>query len=1107
MKKIALLYCLGLVGPLLASEASPKELTAYVDTRIGSVDGNGKTVPGASAPFAMTNWVPATGNGQRPYDYNAKKIEGFRASHFPSGSCMADYAAVSIMPVNRSDRLNREERASTFSHKRETALPHYYSVVLEDAGITAELTSTLRCGFLRLTFPKDRDACVIVEPFEGEGKVEIDRKRGEVSGYSDYRFRGYFSFQFDRPFSAGFVRGGRALVRFPKGTTRVMVKGGTSFISLQQARANLRQEIPHWSFERTVNELKRAWADVLSRFSLVASEDQKTVFYTAVYHQYLLPRTFYEIVGGQRTYLSPFDGKVHKGSYYEDYSLWDTYRATHPLFVLLEPVKTAEFVEGLVRIYEEGGWMPKWPNPKYTNVMIGTHADSVVADAVAKGIRNIPLKKAYEAMLKNANVPGSNTPAGFYEGREGISWYKELGYVPVDKAGEAVSNTLEGAYNDYCVAQVAKALGKESDYSHYLRRSLNYRNVFDPRIGFMRGRYSDGSWTTESNPSEGYGWFTEANSWIYTWYVPHDVQGLINLIGGREAFVKKLQQFFDGNHFDPGNEPGMQVPFLFDYAGAPWLTQKYIRQLMGQRFKPTPDGIPGDDDCGQMSAWYIFSAMGFYPVCPGQTAYAIGSPMFPRIRARLGNGRWLDICAYGVSQENVYIQRAELNGKPLRRPWLDHKEIAGGGVLKFWMGPVPNKKWGSAPGLAPPSISGSRPSIRCTAIEAPDDPVKAGDPFAVALLAANQGNGVGARSFDLKDGASLIGTYSVVLAPNEEKRVRQAVTAYKPGRRTFTADGRSAEVGIVPSPARLSHVTIRGTVAAPPTYGFVVTVRNSGGTAAEMPVDMVVDGKTVARRSVRLEPGEQADVAFRHQFESSGVHEIKSGDLPALLIGIPDVSETVPAEGLVLWLRPEQQQGDKLPDFSGMAHQAIVLNAGNGGSGKSLRFDPSLRTCVKVSDSPFLNPSDAISVEAWFCPTDWRSNRRVLQKGFSDDQYRLTVEDDFKFHIAGVGAVSTRPPECNKWHHAVGTYDSESGVMRLWLDGKKVAEVSARGSIPVPDPTGPLYVGTKHAAAPEGDFFNGIIGDVRLYNRALTPDEVRRLHSSRSAGKDLPFVR
>ncbi|MFL6257574.1 MAG: GH92 family glycosyl hydrolase, partial [Pyrinomonadaceae bacterium] len=670
------------------------------------------------------------------YNYKDTTIRGFIGTHQPA-IWMGDYGQVSLMPY--SGELKMPEPALPFRHEDETAAPNYYSVKMGDVGrrIGAELTATTRAGFLRFKFPASGASQVVVTACKSEaegvrGFVQVNAAAREIVGYNPERmsahlgpplpnFKGYFVVQFDKPFaSSGTWEGGEmhagrteqsgrhvgAYASFPTTEGEVVnVKVGTSFISLEQARENLRREIPAWDFERVKADGRRVWNEALGKIAIEGgSHDERVNFYTAMYHSLLFPRTFSEY----GRYYSAFDDRVHNGVSYNDYSLWDTFRAEHPLLLLTEPERVPGMITSLVQMYEEGGWMPMWPNPTYTGIMIGTHADSVIADAYVKGIRDFDLKKAYEASRKNAFVPPDGdtktrwldrAPWTAFEARGGLTYYMQLGYVPQDRTDESVSRTLEFAYDDFCVAQLAKAAGRMDDYAVLMKRSRNYRNLYDPAKGFMRPRLADGRWDDESwnSKEERMPGFTEGGPWTYLFCEMQDVPGMIELVGGREAFAAKLEENFKGGHYRHDNEPGHHYTYLFDYVGRAWRTQELVRETLRTKYQNSPDGLSGNDDCGQMSAWYIFSAMGFYPVTPGSPVYALGSPLFEKATIKL-QGPYkkgpFTVIARNQSPENKYVQSVTLNGRTLREPFIKHADIANGSTLVFVMGSRPNRSWG-----------------------------------------------------------------------------------------------------------------------------------------------------------------------------------------------------------------------------------------------------------------------------------------------------------------------------------------------------------------------------------------------------------------------------
>jgi len=707
----------------------------------------GKTLPLVAVPFGMTHWTPMTREsviGKQPYKYHyGDRIRGFLATHKPA-VWMGDYGQFSLMPGIGAPESGRIQHGLRFSHRDECARPYCYSVRMEcDSGeILAEMTATEHCGYLRFEFPKGSESSVTIEvsravarygvagggPEKGDhnfpGYVKIDHKKGEIIGYNTDRdscdlgpplpnFKGYFVIRFNRPMkSAGTWENntvfpgkgeqsgdemGAYAVFDASEENAVEARIGTSFISIEQAGENLSREIPAWTFTTIKNEARARWQERLSMIKIEgASDEGREVFYTAMYRCLLFPRVFSEY----GRYYSAFDDRIHTGVSYNDYSLWDTFRALHPLLILIAPDRVPGMITALIQMYEEGGWMPKWPNPTYTNIMIGTHADSVIADAYIKGVRGFDAQKAYRAMYKNAMVPpdgdgrrqwGDREPWQGYEARGGLSWYKKLGYIPAENVVESVSCTLEYAYDDFCTARMAGALGKTEDYLLFSKRSGNFRNLYNAQTGFMAPRRMDGSW--DPDPLKG---FTEGGPWTYLFCAMHDVPGLIVLMGGEKEFLKRLDENFNGGYYVHENEPGHHYVYLYDYAGEPWKAQEKAREYCRAKYGSGPGGLAGDEDCGQMSAWYVFSALGFYPVAPGSDEYAIGSPLFPKATIYLdakSSGKKLEIVAKNASERNRYIQSATLNGKPLPRPFMKHGDLAKGASLVFVMGDKPNYKW------------------------------------------------------------------------------------------------------------------------------------------------------------------------------------------------------------------------------------------------------------------------------------------------------------------------------------------------------------------------------------------------------------------------------
>jgi len=748
MKRLLFIYFFFLL--VFNSYSKTEIVVDFVSPLIGSaLKGDGGVSPFVGVPFAMTNFTVQTRENKissMPYVYDDHSIIGFLATHQPA-VWMGDYGYVSVMPqIGENIEVLPDKRQLSFDHKDEISRPYYYSVLMNTSNgqkIQGEITSNSRCGLLRFTFPESNNARLIIQginlnpalsdwcnDFTGrlskiKGWVKVDTIQNEITGYNPDRqstqlgpdlpdFKGYFVIQFNKKMSGWGTWSGMdinkhqteqfgtrmgAYISFStKEKEKVLVRIATSFISLDQARQNLNKEVSDWNFEELMASTKKKWENKLSAIKVdhVSSND-KAIFYTALYHCYQFPRDISEY----GRYYSAYDDKVHDGFSFTDYSLWDTFRAFHPLMTLLEPKLTGDWITGFLQMYQQGGWMPMWPNPAETNIMIGTHADAVVSDAYMKGIRNYDINLAYEAMRKDAMVPPDCETQHKYsdrdrwtsfEGRAGASYYHSIGYVPVDKTSESVSRTLEYGLDDWCIAQVAKDMGKTYDYEQLMRWSKNYQNIYNKKEEFMQPRTYNGDWII-TNDKDQTG-MTEGSKWTYLFCVIQDVHGMIQLMGGNEKFAAKLDRNFKEDHYRHDNEPDHHYIYLYDYCGQPWKTQELARIHTGGNYHNSPDGLNGNDDLGQMSAWYLFSTMGFYPVTPASNEFAIGAPQFPLIKIKLSvkNNKQLTIRANNISKENKYIKAVYLDDKRIDKPVINYFDLIKASELRFEMTDKPTQE-------------------------------------------------------------------------------------------------------------------------------------------------------------------------------------------------------------------------------------------------------------------------------------------------------------------------------------------------------------------------------------------------------------------------------
>ncbi len=747
----------------------------------------GHTFPGPSLPFAMVHLSPDVNNQgwtyAAGYVYSESSIMGFSHTHW-SGVGMVSGGDILLMPsagnklqtVPGSLENPDDGYRSRFDHADEIAVPGYYSVVLKDDNIRAELTSTRRAGFHRYTFPKSENARIILDlghQIGNNSSQELSeltiRDNNTIEGVKSsgfgkvcfvahfskpFNYYGTFDNDYKTPESGGniwpYKNGERgknigAFVTFiTSENEQILVKVGISYTSIEGARKNLNAEIPDWNFDFVRNKAREIWNNELSGIKIDgAGDNQKEIFYTAMYHSLLAQYISQDVDG---TYLGP-DGKVHQAKgfdLYGSFSCWDTYRSQHPLLTLTAPDHVNDFIRSVEAKTREYGWLPA---QHFQNVfgeaMVGDHLIPIIADAYIKGFRDFDVAFLYEAMRKKAlELP--KPPVPLSAGRSGLKYYIEIGYTPVDKVTESVPNTLELAYDDWCIAQLAKALGKTGDYELFMKRAYNYRNLWDAKTQFMRPKKYDGSWLEELDGHEQetvkegdhsyYKYFdpllvgrrpnrhyTESNAWQYIWSVQHDIQGLIDLFGGNKEFISKLDTFFEMSpditppkyvgvvgtigQYVHGNQPSHHVAYLYDYAGEPWKTQRRVRQICEELYRNGPGGLCGNEDMGSLSSWYVLSAMGFYPVTPGSKYYAIGSPLFGEVKICTGEGKTFIIKANNNSEKNLYIQSAALNGKSITRTWITQDEISAGGTLIFEMGPQLNRNWGIKPEDAPPSMS------------------------------------------------------------------------------------------------------------------------------------------------------------------------------------------------------------------------------------------------------------------------------------------------------------------------------------------------------------------------------------------------------------------
>ena len=732
--------------PSFVSAAETFDPVEYVSPLVGTQStfelSTGNTYPAIARPWGMNFWTPQTGkmgDGWQ-YVYTANKIRGFKQTHQPS-PWINDYGQFVIMPVVGSPEFDQDKRASWFSHKGEIAKAYYYKVYLAEHDVVTELTPTDRAALFRFTFPENDHSYIVVDALDKGSYVKVIPEENKIIGYTTKNsggvpdnFKNYFIIQFDKPFTykATFADGtlsegnveqqanhAGAVIGFKtKKGEIVHAKVASSFISYEQAAINMK-ELGNDSFDTLVQKGKDAWNNVLSKIEVEGGNlDQYRTFYSCLYRSLLFPRKFYELdANGKVVHYSPYNGQVLPGYMYTDTGFWDTFRCLFPFLNLMFPSVNKEMQEGLINTYKESGFFPEWASPGHRGCMVGNNSASVLVDAYMKGVKVEDLKTLYEGLIhgtENVHPKASST------GRLGYEYYNELGYVPYDvKINENAARTLEYAYDDWCIYKLAKDLKRpKKEIDLFAKRAMNYKNLFDKETNLMRGKNKDGKFMAPFSPLKWGDAFTEGNSWHYSWSVFHDPQGLIDLMGGKDVFVQMLDSvfavppIFDDSYYGGviheiremtvmnmgnyahGNQPIQHMIYMYNYAGEPWKAQYWLRQVMNRMYTPGPDGYCGDEDNGQTSAWYVFSALGFYPVCPGTTQYVMGAPLFKKATLHFENGKSLVINAPANSAENFYIKSLKFNGQNYTKNYLDHNDLMKGAVLDIEMDDQPNKQRG-----------------------------------------------------------------------------------------------------------------------------------------------------------------------------------------------------------------------------------------------------------------------------------------------------------------------------------------------------------------------------------------------------------------------------
>ena len=763
MMKSLTLYCVTFLFCGFIYTQTNEDYVKYVNPLIGTDTSfelsNGNTYPAIARPWGMNFWTPQTGKmgDGWAYTYKSDQLVGFKQTHQPS-PWINDYGAFSLMPSVGKLLVLENERKLKFNHSNEIVEPHYYSVILDEIKTKVEFTVTDRSSFFKFNFPKSENSNIIIDAFFKNSEIKVIPDQNKIvgiaknnSGGVPENFANYFVIEFNRPFKKSGVWDGRgniisknklkgkhvgAYVSFDTTDNGLVeVKVSSSFISHEQAWINLYRELPKSKkFHEILAEGRKSWNNELSKIKVKAENSDyglsnKIKFYSCFYRTILFPRQFHEYnIDGQQIHYSPYNGEILEGPLYTDNGFWDTFRAVFPFYTILYPEKLGEIMQGImVNPYKESGWLPEWSSPGHRDCMIGSNSASIIAEAFLKGIKNFDIDVAYDGIINSSENEGPLSSVG----RKGVFEYNNLGYIPFDSSiNENVARTLEYAYNDFSIWKLAIELGRpKSEIELFKNRANNYKNVFDSSTNFMRGKLKNGNFQSPFIPDAWGGAFTEGSSWHYTWSVLHDPQGLINLMGGRKDFVKKLDEVFTSEptsdfsyygfkiheilemellnmgQYAHGNQPIQHVIYFYNYAQEPWKTQEKIRYVLDNLYGDEADGYCGDEDNGQTSAWFLFSSLGFYPVAPVTMEYVIGSPLFNYVEISLPNGKKLIIDSAENSNENIYVDNVKLNEKYYNKNWLHHYDLVNGGKIMFNMKNTPNFDWGSSKNSIPYSMS------------------------------------------------------------------------------------------------------------------------------------------------------------------------------------------------------------------------------------------------------------------------------------------------------------------------------------------------------------------------------------------------------------------
>lgn len=1079
------LYCYG--SGLWAQNKQPVD---YVNPLIGTEksshhtvwESKGATFPGVLRPFGMVQITP---DG---YMYSDKKIKSFSFLNHSSG--YASTGSFNLMPFTGDD-FSAEGIASIFDHADELATPYLYKVKLKSSHINAEFTATERTALCRFTFSTSGLAHFLLSDVSNSIVVDSNTIKGRCG-------TSYFLLEFSKAFTMARAYSEQkekpdtsANTIFPeavvidyntKENETIFVKIGFSNNSFSAVENNIQQEQPGWDFEQSTRQTKKIWNDKLSQITLqTPDENSKSIFYTALYHSMFMPNIISDADAAKNEYGSLFP--------------WDTYRCKHPLFTLLDTELESDMVASVLKEHDKTGWLP-------TDNMMGNHNTELILDSYIKGAADFDVAKAASAMVKSLTIPP-------YARRE-MNDFVRYKYVPANITS-SVTHSLEYAYNCWAVANFLAATGNKQkylqQYNMLMQRAAYYKNSYDAAAGFMRARTIDGKWTA--------GGYAEGTEWTYSWFAPHDVQGLINLMGGDKAFSQKLSRCFEEGHYVHDNEPPLHYAYLFNYCGEPWKTQQWARQITESSYSTDPGGLPGNDDLGTLSSWYVFSAMGLYPVTPGTNQYQIGSPIFEKTIIQLPNGKEFTVIANNVSAQNKYIQSATLDGISYHKPWITQEDITAGKTLVFEMGSEPSKTWGSSASDRPYSMTKGMPEFIVQQATLSANSVKANTPVELSVTVQNKGNATGTFNVPVDIDGKHFTTISKIMEPGEKSSIRSIITLYKQGdHRIEIAGSKPLRLRVQKTVATFQYSDL--SLAAAPvlklgdSIGISALIKNTGSELASREVKLLLNKVAVASKQVTLDAGEEQLVKFNYTASTEGIGKISIASLQPVMINL--VNHTTTKKYNYQSLQPlkpllimdfDEGAASTIQDHSRNNNKGIVkgdVQWVEGVFGKAIQTNAYAGNYISFPANTSLDKNGRdlpMTMMAWVYPDDEQNFADIIAKG---DWNSLQVKGSnafINFYATGWEgheATAAVPPNWNHhWHHIAGVAD---GVYyKLYVDGqlveiKKGEPRNPKGETGNADYSGSLWnIGRNETATDR--VFRGYIDDVMIFKTALSEQQIK----------------